>query len=124
MMKIAITANKSKPSAALDVRFGRCKFFILFDSETQEWEAYPNPAIDASSGAGTQAAQFIANLGVEVVISGRFGPNAFSALEAAGISMFEATRGNVDVILEAYQGGELTPVIIPTHKGHGRGKGR
>ena len=123
-MKIVITASKSKPSTPLDVRFGRCKFFILFDSVTQEWEAYPNPAIDTNSGAGTQAAQFVASLGAEVVISGRFGPNAFSALEAAEIGVFEAAPGNVDVILEAYLGGKLSPVTIPTHRGQGKGKGR
>ena len=49
-MKIAVTATKPEREAALDRRFGRCGFFVIIDTQTDAWEAFPNPAQDASGG--------------------------------------------------------------------------
>ena len=89
-MKLAITSSSTEFDAPLEARFGRCIYFIIVDSGTREFRALPNPAADSQHGAGTQAAQFIANQGVGAVISGSFGPNAFSVLESAGVKMSPA----------------------------------
>ena len=81
-MKIIITASSDKIDQPFNPRFGRAEYFILMDSETREAEAFTNPAINAHGGAGPQAVQFIAAHKLDAVICGRFGPNAFSALEA------------------------------------------
>jgi predicted Fe-Mo cluster-binding NifX family protein len=106
-MKIAITATQNNLSAPMDGRFGRCAHFILLDTSTGHWQAYPNPAVNAGGGAGTQAAQFLANQSVKVVISGEFGPKASATLQAAGIHMVTASAGKVSDNLEAYQSGLL-----------------
>jgi predicted Fe-Mo cluster-binding NifX family protein len=128
-MKIAVTATKPERDALLDKRFGRCGFFVIIDTQTDAWEAFPNPAQDASGGAGPQAAEFLASKGAECVISGDFGPNAHSALQAGGISMYKAPEGPVGKLIEEYLGGRLTQVTAPTSKqrhggGGGRGGGR
>lgn len=103
-------------------RFGRADFFIIYDTDTQADEAFANPAASASGGAGAQAVQFIANKGVEAVISGRYGPKAFAALEAAGIKAFIATQGSIVSVVEQYQAGELKQASAATgpelHGGH------
>ncbi|MGD2155363.1 MAG: NifB/NifX family molybdenum-iron cluster-binding protein [Anaerolineales bacterium] len=109
-MKIAISAVEARSDAPIDPRFGRCAFFIIFDTDTGNWNALPNPANQSLGGAGTRAAQFITNQDVEVVISGRFGPKAQSALEAVGIELFKAHQAQVDTLVEAYQAGQLIPV--------------
>ena len=58
-MKIIITADGNKMDQTFNPRFGRAEYFILVDSDTQEWEAFSNPAADARGGAGPQAVQFI-----------------------------------------------------------------
>ena len=127
-MKVAISAAQPQFEAELERRFGRCAYFVLVDAETREWESFPNPAVDARGGAGTQAAQFLADQGVQVVISGDFGPNAYVALETAGIHMYTAREGQVSEALEAFLAERLERVTGATgpkrHQGGGRGFGR
>jgi predicted Fe-Mo cluster-binding NifX family protein len=106
-MKIIISASSNKMDQPFSPRFGRADYFILIDSATREWEAFPNPAVNARGGAGPQAVQFIADKGAEVVISGRYGPSAFGALEAAGIQAFIGYQGTVSQVFEQHLAGEL-----------------
>ena len=56
-------------------------------------ETVDNASVNASHGAGTAAANTMRSGGVEVVISGRFGPKAFDALRALGIETWVAPPG-------------------------------
>lgn len=87
-MKLLVTALAPDIDAPVDPRFGRAAFFIAADSETLGWEAHPNLAANATGGAGTRAAEFVARLKPQAIVSGAFGPNAFAALQAAGIEMY------------------------------------
>ena len=123
-MKLAISADGAQLKAQHDARFGRCTYFIFVDTETNAWEASPNPAINARGGAGTQAAQFIANQGAQAVVSGHFGPNAFEALNAAGIKMYAVSGGRIDTVVEKFSSGKLKKVTVPGSSGHQGGRGR
>jgi predicted Fe-Mo cluster-binding NifX family protein len=130
-MKIAISTSDVNLDAPYDPRFGRAAHFCIVDLETEEFDAYPNSAINASGGAGVQAAQFIAEHGAEAVISGHFGPNAFTTLDAAKIQMFQAPAGDTLTareLLGLYREGQLEMVTGATNAGHisspqGRGRG-
>ena len=86
-MKLIISAQNSSLESQVDRRFGRCAWLILFDTETHQWEAFENPGVSQSGGAGVAAAQFVVDKGAEVVLSGDFGPNASRAFQAANIGM-------------------------------------
>jgi predicted Fe-Mo cluster-binding NifX family protein len=101
-MKIIITATSNKIDSPFNPRFGRTEYFILVDSETMDWEAFLNPSAGTRGGAGPRAVQFIAEKGADIVISGRYGPNAISALGAAGIKAYLAQEGTVDDVLQEY----------------------
>lgn len=121
-MKVAITSTSNQLVSRFSQRFGRCAYFIVIDTETRDWEALLNPGVNTSGGAGPLAVQFIVNREVETVISGRFGPNAFSALEAAGVQAFTAHDGTVGEVFEKYMAGELERVNVSTGPGlHGGG---
>lgn len=123
-MKILLTATSPNLEANIDPRFGRGAYLITVDTNTLEWQAEPNPGVNASGGAGTQAAQIVANHQVAAVISGDFGPNAYNALQAAGISMYlyDATSTTVKVAIEHFKAGKLESVAAPTGRGrHARG---
>jgi len=118
-MKIIITASSPSIDADFDPRFGRGAYFLVIDTETMQWESFPNPGVNASGGAGTQAAQFVAEKMVEAVISGDFGPNASPALNAAGVSMFlNKTGGSIRALVERFKAGKLQQVSAPTASGH------
>ncbi len=126
-MKIAISAlSANNLDAPFDPHFGRAANFVIIDAETGEWETHLNPAANASGGAGVQAAQFIANHGAKVVISGDFGPKAHQALAAAGIRMFVTRAGSIAVLVEQFKAKQLQEVQAPTHAVglHGQGMGR
>ena len=124
-MKLAISISGNKLESPFDPRFGRAAAFCLVDSKTDEWTAHDNPAISASGGAGVQAAQFIAKLGAQVIISGAYGPNAFKTLSAAGIEMYLAptdeTLTAADV-LAVFKAGKLNKAENATHAGHHSGR--
>jgi predicted Fe-Mo cluster-binding NifX family protein len=127
-MNIVITTISPSIDAEIDPRFGRGAYFLVIDSDTLEWQAYPNPAVTASGGAGVQAAQVVVQHGAQAVISGDFGPNAYEALAAAGVQMFVAPTGEsltASELLARYQRGELKQVTAPTGPAlHTPGAGR
>jgi predicted Fe-Mo cluster-binding NifX family protein len=125
-MKIAISGNSGDPDAEFSARFGRCRCFLVADPAAGDWQEIENSAIDAQGGAGTQVVQLLANLGVEAVISGRYGPNAFEALEAAGIKAYLANSGSPRKLLADCQEGRLSAASGPSGSGfHGsQGGGR
>jgi predicted Fe-Mo cluster-binding NifX family protein len=118
----------------MDPRFGRCQYFLFVDPQSLEMEALENPNIGASGGAGIQSAQFVANKGVEAIITGQVGPNAFTTLQAAGMKILVGASGKVRDVLEKYKKGQLTSYAQgPTARAHagmgmgggmGRGMGR
>lgn len=124
-MKICVTATGQGLDAEIDPRFGRCQYFTIVDPDTMEFESVENASIAASGGAGIQAAQFVANKGVEVVLTGNAGPNAYNTLQAAGISVITGVSGKVRQAVEDYKNGKLqSPVSGPSvgaHFGTGRG---
>ena len=36
-MKICVTSTGPSPDAPVDMRFGRCQYFVIVDSETMEY---------------------------------------------------------------------------------------
>lgn len=128
-MKICVTASSGSLDAQVDPRFGRCQYFVIVDSDTMEFEEMSNTGVDTMGGAGIQAAQAVANKGVEVVITGNVGPNAFKTLSAAGINVITGEFGKVRDVIEMYKGGQLKETSGATVGEHfgmcmGRGGGR
>ncbi len=87
-MKLIISAQNPSLESHIDSRFGRSPWLILFDTETNQWEAFQNPGVNQSGGAGVAAAQFVVDQKADVIISGDFGPHAARAFQAAKIEMW------------------------------------
>lgn len=88
-MKIILTTTSPNIDANLDPRFGRGAYFLIIDSDTLQWHAVPNPGCSSPGGAGIHAAQYVTNEQADAIISGKFGPNAASALKQSGIRMYQ-----------------------------------
>jgi predicted Fe-Mo cluster-binding NifX family protein len=112
-MKIAISVTAAGEAATLEMRFGRCPYFAVYDSESKEFEWFENAGIKATSGAGTGAAQALINRNVDVVISGQFGPKAVQVLEAAKIKMLLAPADlPLNEVISKWQADELKEYAI------------
>jgi len=120
-MKIAITSYGQELASEADQSFGRCKWFVVIDTDTGTVEAHSNKQnIDAPQGAGIQAARNIANLGVEAVLTGNVGPNAFRTLTAASIKMFvfDKSVATVEDALAEWKAVRLEEITEATIEGH------
>jgi len=118
-MKIAITAEGKELSSKIDTRFGRSKWIIVVDTETSDFTAHDNVLnLNAVQGAGIQTGQNIANLGVEAVITGNVGPNAFKTLSTARVKMFLAESQTVQQALDSFKAGKLKEVDQANVEGH------
>ncbi len=113
-MRVAISSQDGEDNTPFCARFGRCNAFVLFDTETGDWEVESNPAAAARGGAGAQVVQFLADNGVGVVVSGRYGPTAFAALDAAGIHAFVADGGTPAELFYKFLANELERVDTAT----------
>jgi predicted Fe-Mo cluster-binding NifX family protein len=96
-MKKIITSTGNSLLSKFDLRFGRSGWFCVFDPETKVFEFIENEYRDAAGGAGTKAAEKVADLGVQQVISGDFGPKAKSILERLKIQMIMMDEKNKTV---------------------------
>ncbi|AEH24877.1 NifB/NifX family molybdenum-iron cluster-binding protein [Pyrococcus yayanosii] len=126
-MRIVVTTIRGGLDDFVNQAFGRTPTFTIVDVENGEImnaQVVPNPAANASRGAGIQAAQFCIEQGADVVIAGRFGPNSYQVLQAAGIRIVSApSTMTVKEAVKAFLRGELTqPVLRP--EGGRRGMGR
>ena len=124
-MKLAIPASGPGVDGPVDDRFGRCACYVIVDVETGDWETVPNPGLNAGGGAGSRAARFLADQGVDAVVLGNVGPNAAMVLCAMGIAVYSGAEGTVNETLERYRHGDLTRIESPTvgsHHGARRGR--
>jgi predicted Fe-Mo cluster-binding NifX family protein len=126
-MRIAISAIGTDLDAEVDPRFGRCQHLILVDPDTMEYEALENSGVLAGGGAGISTAQTIASKGVEAVLTGNCGPNAFQVLSAAGIKVVTGISGKVKDAVRDYKLGKCqvsSQATVSNHWGMGRGTGK
>ena len=123
-MKIAVSVAGQTLDDQVDPRFGRCQDFLIVDTDTMEFEVVANTAATQGGGAGIAAAQMIADKGVEAVLTGNCGPNAFEVLEKAGINVFTGVAGTIKGAVESYKSGKLqasASANVNAHSGSGRG---
>ncbi|MBN2189430.1 MAG: 4Fe-4S binding protein [Chitinispirillaceae bacterium] len=102
-MKIAVTSSGNGLDSAVDSRFGRCPWFMIIDPETMAFEAIENPNTAIGGGAGIQSAQLMSEKGVETVLTGNCGPNAFRVFGAAKIKVVTGVTGTVREAIEGFK---------------------
>lgn len=123
-MKVAITSSGTNLQSNVDPRFGRCPYYIIYDTESRSFKVIENKSSLAAGGAGIQAAQSISDMKVEALITGNVGPNAFRVLSAASIKIYSGATGNIKDAIEKFKKGEYKQTTGPDVGSHfGIGKG-
>lgn len=126
-MKIAISAAGPNAEAEVDPRFGRCRYFVIADTETDSFETVDNAGALAGGGAGISAAQAVVRIGVEAVLTGNCGPNAHKVFSAAGIKVITGVSGKIKDAVDGYKLGKYSAseeANVPDHYGMGGTGGR
>ena len=84
-MKICVTSQGPDLASEVDPRFGRARYFVVYDDEKETFETIDNSQnVNAAGGAGIQAATTVAENGCSWVLSGHMGPQGPLGAERGG----------------------------------------
>ena len=126
-MKICITSQGDNLQSMVDPRFGRCAYFIFYDTDTDKFDALANTNAAGSSGVGIQNAQLMSEKEVKVLLTGNIGPNAASVLQESGVDVVSGITGSVAEAVEQFKSGQLQQATaqptVPSKSGMGAGAG-
>jgi len=110
-MKVAISARGNTLESGIDSRFARCAYFIIYDTDTDSWEAYENRLAAERGGVGTRNSQFLLSKGCKAVITaGNVGPNAMSVLKSSGVRCYGTNVGSVKEAITLFKEGKLQEI--------------
>jgi len=118
VMKLAISSSGQDLASQPDPRFGRCRYFLIVETEDMRFEVFDNENAALGGGAGIQAAQFVVAKGAEAVITGQCGPNAMQTLSAAGVEVYIGQAGTVQGLVDKFNNGQLTPTTQANASAH------
>ena len=90
-MKIAIASEGKDEESFVSQVTGRAPYFLIFE-DGELIKVIKNPFAIGGGGAGFGVAQMLSNEGVEILVSGRVGPNVQSFLESKGIKMMSMSN--------------------------------
>jgi predicted Fe-Mo cluster-binding NifX family protein len=113
-MKVCVTSEGKTLDSPVDAHFGRCRYFLIVETDTMDYEVIENAHLGVSGGAGVQSGQLMSAQNVLAVLTGNVGPNAFQTLNAAGVDMYTGVQGSVREALDRFISGQLQPVRAPT----------
>jgi predicted Fe-Mo cluster-binding NifX family protein len=116
-MKLVVTAEEPDIHSLVSEEFGHSSFFIVYDTDTKSWEAFPNQAGEAAEGAGIVAAEQIIGLDADVVLTGYVGPHGEKKLRSKNISVVQDEDGTVESSINRWikkHGDECRTAKTPT----------
>lgn len=105
-MRIALPVEDDQTKVSMV--FGRAPYYLIYDTENKSDELKKNPAAESSGGAGIQAAQFIVDSKVDVLITPRCGENSAEVLNEAEVKIFKSEGNDVATNLTAFQENKLS----------------
>lgn len=111
-MKILISTNNNSDTAVLDSRFGRCPYFYIIDTLTNEKSFVKNQGSLASGGAGIKAAEQVINEKIDILITGSLGPNAFKLIKKASIIAFKSNEDSIQTVINNFNENKLEKINI------------
>ncbi|HOF34391.1 MAG TPA: NifB/NifX family molybdenum-iron cluster-binding protein [Spirochaetota bacterium] len=118
-MKIAISINSLDMDDKMDMRFGRAKKFMIYDTETKTNELIDNTQnLNAAQGAGIQSAQNVINTGADAVITGHTGPKAYKLLSESGVKIYHSEEKPVKDVIADFIAGTLKEADSADVEGH------
>lgn len=120
-MKLVIPIEEKNINADVCQSFGRTPYFVVYDTDTKNYDFIDNNAVSSQGGAGIKAAQNIVNKGVDAVLTFRCGENAATVLNGAGVKIYRIFDISVEKNIDDFINGKLSILdnIHPGFHNHG-----
>lgn len=97
-MKVAVSSTGINLESEVDSRIGRCPYFIIVDTDTITYEYLANPCTMDMCLSGVEIARMLAAKGVQVLLTGDYGPDVQNAFSESGIRL---VRGHIGISVRA-----------------------
>ena len=119
-MRIALPVDEKNEKTTVCMSYGRCPYFMIYDTEKNAYEYLDNGANSQTGGAGITASQMIVDAGCNVVLTPRLGENASQVLDAAEAKIYKTDKTlSASDNVKAYLDGKLS-ILSEIHAGfHG-----
>ncbi|MBN2421924.1 NifB/NifX family molybdenum-iron cluster-binding protein [Candidatus Woesearchaeota archaeon] len=98
-MKIAISAKEDNEDSEISEMGGRAPFYLIFENKKLV-EKIKNPFDRGGGGAGFSVAKMLADKNVDLVVTGKVGPNMEMALQQKGIEFKQVSGKTVKEALD------------------------
>jgi len=86
-MTFAIATTDNNLKALVDPHFGKCNWFFLYDTETNQSSFIENSASQNQENAGCDAAGILLDKNISMAIAGRFGSKVVDVFRKNNIQM-------------------------------------
>jgi predicted Fe-Mo cluster-binding NifX family protein len=110
-MKVAVSSTGTDLTSTIDDRFGRCRYFLIVETDDMSVEVIENPNADLSTGAGIQSASLVADKGVSAVITGTCGPKATRVFDETNIELILDQQGVIRDVIGKFKNGQIRPAM-------------
>lgn len=112
-MKIVLSSQGNTSKDLVDVRFGRCRYFAVYDIEKKTFDFVENKGSDSNQGAGISAAQTVIDLKPTALLTERLGPKAFQVLDNSEIKLFKCHGMSLEDAVARYESDALNIIEGP-----------
>jgi predicted Fe-Mo cluster-binding NifX family protein len=106
MSKIyAITSTGKTEKSFLDLRFGKCQFYVIFDAEQNRYSISENQFLNEKH-SGVKLVEYLKTQGVTSIVTGEVGPMVSTLLEKEKMQLvlLSEERIKVDEIMDRIGG--------------------
>lgn len=118
-MKIAMPVNENSIDSTVCVSFGRCPYFLIYNTDTEENIFLENKSAESPSGAGIKAAQFIVDEKVDILLTPRVGEKANKVFENTKIKFYKTKGDNIVENIKDFNKGKLEILDVFNKGSHG-----
>lgn len=96
----AISSTGKTEKSVLDLRFGKCLYIVVFNSEKNEYTISENPFKDGEN-SGINLVKYLKKEGVTTIITGEVGPKVSQMLEKEKLQLvlLSEERIKIDEVL-------------------------
>ncbi len=102
-MRIVLSSQGDSKGDLVDVRFGRCKYFAVYDNETSSFEFLENKGAESNQGAGVAAAQAVLELNADALLTERLGPKAYRVLAESGLKLYKCHGMSLEDAIKRFE---------------------
>jgi len=86
-MRIAVPSMGEEKESDLSSTLGRCRFIIVYDSDSRKYSSVPNPGNSLMDGSGIKAVEVITKSHADILLTKGIGVKAYSALAREHITV-------------------------------------